>query len=496
MEHALRKNEVIAQLVRSEHGNLGEYAPVVKLTAMEDPEFLAHIIAWDLLKGQIRDTKIALPVASLAVPSFDGELRENSLAHLLLLSPRDLARAVRFTRDPAVALGSTQRKRLSLVVEQYLRAREEKPRFFESAAMQHRESMKELYALNHIKPGDFANRVLFKGQKVGVFKDIAELKNMSAQEAASVILKRKIPFLVLQGAMGSRLKEPDVVLAMIGQMSATELVTNTKMLERLGIKTNPALRAAYEAGLQKVATSKKATLKTTRAAEQIGDKQLSEKLRGAQEKQLKALGGVDGDWLVLGDKSGSMSAAIDGANQVAAILAKMVKGKVHLVFFDSTPRYFDVTGKNYDEIKSITGRVTANGYTSIGCGLQYMLDKKLRMDGIAIISDMGENTHPHFAAVYQKVAKAFDSEPTVYLYIVGAHFPPGQNPVSMSMNRIGVDVQEFDLNKGFDYYSLPTLVQTMRVQRYSLVDEIMETPLLTREQVLKGEKDGNVREAA
>jgi len=60
---------------------------------------------------------------------------------------------------------------------------------------------------------------------------------------------------------------------------------------------------------------------------------------------------VDGNWLVLGDKSGSMSACIEVARHVSGTLAKFVKAKFHLVFFDTTPRHFDVTGKTYEEIQ-------------------------------------------------------------------------------------------------------------------------------------------------
>ncbi len=41
------------------------------------------------------------------------------------------------------------------------------------------------------------------------------------------------------------------------------------------------------------------------------------------------------------------------------------------------------------------------------------------------------------------------------------------------------DLQEFDLGAGTDFYSLPNLIKTMRTNRYSLVDEILTSPLLT-----------------
>jgi hypothetical protein len=52
------------------------------------------------------------------------------------------------------------------------------------------------------------------------------------------------------------------------------------------------------------------------------------------------------------------------------------------------------------------------------------------------------------------------------------------------MQQSGLDMQVFDLTGGVDYYSLPNLIQTMRTNRYSLVDEIMSTKLLKLADVL------------
>ncbi len=300
---------------------------------------------------------------------------------------------------------------------------------------------------------------------------------------------RQIPFLIAAGAMGSRMKEPDVLMAIIQRMSPTELVTNMKRLEKLGVKNIPALRAALEEALKKTASSGKNMLKTSKAVESVDDEKLKAKLNALQEKQFAAKvqkQGVEGDWLVCGDCSGSMQTAIEGARQVAAILAKMVKGQVHLVFFNDTPRYFDVTGKTYEELVSLTSRIGANGGTNLGCSLQYILDRKIQVSGIAIISDGGENRQPVFADRYKAYIQKWSTEPTVYFY----HLSGDADFFSVNMRQAGIGFETFDLvSKGFDYYSLPNLVQTMRVSRYSLIDEIMESRLLTLDQVLGLEEE-------
>lgn len=494
MESGLSKNQILSELSRSPHGKLAEYIPVGKKAAAQEPEFLAHLIAWDHRKGQIRDAKVALPLISLSDSKFPEELVENSLAHLSLLGPRELLKAYRFSREMKFP-AHQMRKQIKPLIEGFLRGTEKNWNEWQHIAIQHRHTLKELYALNHLKPSDKINTVLFGRHldktratlpKGSIFEKVAELKNMTASEAAGTILEKKIPFLIAMGALGSKAKDPDLVLALIKRMSATELVTNTKMLERLGVKDNPILKGAYSEAIDKASSSSKNVLKTTRAAEQIGDEKLKSKLRGMQDKQLSSMA-VEGDWLVLGDKSASMSAAIETSKQVAATLAKMVKGKVHLVFFDTSPQTIDVTGMSLDVIQAKTKYVTANGGTSIGCGLQRMLEGNIEVDGIAIISDAAENTPPLFVDVYKKYCEKYTKEVPVYLYRCKDMYPGhyATRDLKKYMAAAGFDLQEFNIENGIDYYSLPNLVATMRTNRYSLIDEVMETPLLTLKDVFK-----------
>jgi hypothetical protein len=491
METGLTRNQIISELTRSEHGDLRKYVATGRAAAAQESEFYAHLIAWDAVKGQIRDAHVALPVISLGTESYPKDFIENSLAHIALLRPRDFLRAYRFGLD--LKLKSRQRKTLNSLTAHYLHYLEGNRGRWDRTAVQHRRTLKELYALAHVKPSARAQLVLFLNNYPpdSVFEKIAKLKDMSAIEAAGTIMECKVPFLVAIGALGAKAKETDLVLALIERMSPTELVTNAKMLEKLGVKTVPVLKTAFDEALQKATKSKKGTLKTTRAAEQIEDAGFREKLVKLQEAQLQNLGGVEGNWLVLGDKSGSMTEAIETARQVAAILAKMVKGQVSLVFFDTAPRFIDVTGKTYEQIKALTKSVSANGGTSIGCGLLAAIDKKVDIDGIAVISDAAENTPPFFVDQFKAFSKVYGKEVPVYLYRCGNCSPwGGDRDLAEALKRAGLDCQEFDVRKGVDFYSLPNLVATMRTNRYSLADEIFATPLLTLNQVLK--EDANV----
>lgn len=477
MEKGLTKQQLIGVLTKSPHGDLAQYAPIGLQAAAADPGFFAHLVAWNHRKGVIRDAKVALPVLALASAGTveDDELRENALAHIASLDPRNLVRAIRFSKGQPLL----QRRALYRMVERYLRDREASRGRFERVAMQHRASLKELYALLHVKPGQVAQEVLFAGAKQGVFGVIARLKDMAPDEAAGAIAKNRIPFLVAMGALGAKAKDPTVLQAIIAAMSPTELVTNAKMLDKLGVKTNPALRATFETALQGAAGSSAQVLKTTRAAEVVGGS-TGEKLRGVQEKQLSKMT-VEGNWLVCADVSASMAAAIDVARQVCALLARVAGGSVHLVFFNNSPTYHDVTGKAYDDILAITKRQVADGGTSPGCAIQYAVERKLDIDGIAIVADGNENGLPFFHTAYQRLCKELDKLPPVYVFLL-----KGDPPNMLDNARLsGVELMVNDLRGGVDYHSLPNLVQTMRTNRYSLVDEINETPLLRLADVFK-----------
>jgi hypothetical protein len=506
-EIGLRKTAVIRELTRSPHGKLSEYVPVGRQAASSDPDFFAHLIAWNEKRGQVRDAKVALPILALS-NGVTEPFRENALAHLAKLDPRNFVRALDFAREVKTpGHGRTLRR----LVDQYVRAREANWAWWERSVLQHRASMKTLYARYHLKPGKAEYQVILNRRSAKglshalpptgtVFETVRLLPMLAPGEAATAIVEQRIPFLVAVGAIGKRLKEDDALcIALLERMSPTEVVTNTKMFERLGVRTRPGVRSAFESALARVAESKTTSFKTTKAAEAVESEALRTKLRAAQEKQVEKLDSVEGNWLVLGDKSGSMEHSIEVARQVAAALARVVKGEVQLVFFDQSPHYVEATGKTLDQLLEATKYVQAEGATSVGCGLQYAVDRGFDIDGIAIVSDAEENRPPLFASVYARFAAREGKTPPIYLYRVflpaaeraKLHriYGPGfldRDTLTPSIEKEGFDVQVFELSPDFDYYSLPNLVQTMRANRYSLLDEIRATPLLTLRDVFRG----------
>lgn len=487
METTRTKQDVIGILTLSPHGDLAQYRAPVFQAIEDDPDFFSHLIAHNQRKGAVRDAKVGLPLLALASlpPQFTGEeYEENAFAHLALQSPKQLLQAYRFALKEQRLPGRMMK--FGKLIGRYLKAREMFPAWWNAVALQHRESLKALYALTHTAPSMHAQAHLFdRAYLGGVFNAVRTLRTLpTTQEIGGIIEHFNIPYLVARGALGARMKEPDVLIAVIDRMSPTEIVTNARALQKLGAQNHPAVRAALGQGLVRARKSKANVFKTTQAAQALAkddaDNPLVAQLEDLQERQL--VRSVAGNWLVLADKSSSMLAAIEAAQTIAGTLARMVQDKVALIFFDAMPYYVDVTGKTLAEIKARTKGVQASGQTSIGSGLMLAIEKKLPVDGIVIVSDGGENHQPFFAHVYGAAYRGAKVQPPVYFYKLQGD----PDRLSESLKAGGVDLQTFELTRGaVDYYALPNLVQTMSVKRYDLVQAILDTPLLTISQALR-----------
>lgn len=443
-----------------------------------DPYLYAHIIAWNHKNGKLFSSKLAFPVISLRG---NPEFSENAIAHLTLLDPRKLIRAYNYSKH-LTSLGNPikgdKRKVLQWAIQKYIEIREKDRKWWDSCVVQNRKAMKALYTVSHKKPSRYAQSVLFDNQypKVSVFEIIRNLKNMSSKEAAGHIINHKIPLTIATGAVSS-IKNNDIILALLEGISGNELLNNTKRFEKLGVLQDTTLKAAFEEAIERAKKDKRVnTYKASKAKEVIKDKKLSNKIMSVQKEREKKEKGIEGNWSVLGDCSWSMKESIEIARKVASLVASAVKGKVYLIFFNTAPKFFDVSGMSYDDIFQKTQFIIPYGGTSIGCGLDYLLQKEIIINGIVIASDGGDNTVPMFDPTYKKYTNKFNINPTVYHIWV-----PGDP------NRLGsLDyIEKIDASRGFDEYVFPNLTNILKANRYQLMDDILDTPLLTFKQVFK-----------
>lgn len=486
MDKALyQKNQLIAGLFKIGHGDLKLYVEAGLQAAKYDPNLFAHVVAYNAATGEVRDSKVAFPVIALrGLSKGDDELAQNAVAHLLILGPRELYRAYDFSKSltaQGLVISGGYRPLLQEGIQQYLKVREHKRSVWDNAVLSDRKAMVGLYAVSHTKPSPRAQAILFEHEypKGSVFEAVKNLKDMGVQEAAGTIINFGIPFPVAVGA-GVNVKDELIALALIEQMTGNQVLNNTAMLKKLGVLDNPVLKSAYDKALERAKGDKRVhTLKAQIAANIVGG-DAAKKLEKMQEEKLEQSAGVEGDWLVLGDKSGSMTGSIEGAKQIAAVLAKQVRGSVYLVWFDTMPTLQDATGKTLKQIEQDARYVRAGGGTSIGCGLEYIREKGIVVNGIVIVSDGAEHSGPYFVEAYGRYAKQMQIEPMVHMFRV-----PGEpDSLSGQFERAHVPAEVYASESGIDYYSLPNIVRGLKTGRYKLLDDIMQTPLMTLAQAL------------
>ena len=499
MEKDLTTQQIIGGLIKVGHKDLDLYTEDGLIVVKRDPHLFAHLIAWNNNHSEIRAGKAAYPVIALRGEAGENKVYyENAVAHLLLLDPKTLVKkALPYHHKLGRVSGGASTLLKEAIIERE-RLRMGNRSWWNATALQHRQSIKSLYAMYHIRPSMYVQNILFgqptgkiiikkksgkPGPEIGarlypegsVFEALKNLKSMSSKEAAGMILKYKIPFLIAVGAVGGIKNNVDLGLALIERMTGAEVITNSNILKDIGVLEIPELKSAYEDALERAKKDKRvSSFKADRAASAITDERIKSKLEKVSETRITDLKGLEGDWLILGDRSGSMDESIVKAIEFSAILSRSVKGKIYLVFFNTRPQLFDVSDKSLDEVRKMTSGIRADGGTSIGCGLELILEKNIIVNGIAIFSDGGENQYPFFPNVYEKYESKMMISPTVYLL----HVPGDKDALSDSMKRINVPFEKIDV-KDMDYYGFPNLLKLLRTSRYTLIDEIMNTNLLT-----------------
>jgi len=537
------RNQLVSSLMKLKHPSKGDgkvdnvskldiYSEVALAVARQDPGVLGHFIAWNAEKGSVIDLKVALPVFALrGLGASDTEFAENAVAHMLILSPRELVRSYEFnwhltnsqvvtsegvkcfktrteytlfkarllkdspTYDPnlkvsafPMGISAAWRKLLERGLKLYLENRESNYIRFERAVLSHRASMERLYKLAHKKPSLMAQQVLFdrKYPKNSVLEKVRNLRNMAALEAAGTIIEYNIPFQTVVGALNvaGQAKSREVMLALIEGMTGNQLMANAKSLERVGVFKDTVLKAAFDSAVERAKKEKKGkghALGAQRSSAQVEDVGVARQISSVQEARVGQLRSLDGDWAILGDASGSMSQCMEVAKRVAALITAKVSGNVKLIFFEYGPTAFDVTGLNYEEISRKVRGVGSGGATSIGSAMDYLLAGNHLVNGIAIISDGGENRAPMFAPTFKKYVERTGIEPTVYLL----HMPGDHDVLTGNCKSADVQIEKMEVPAESDFYSLPNIVETLRANRYAFIDEVMETPLMTFERVFE-----------
>ncbi len=515
--------EVLNTLLTTPHRQLMPLWPIHQQLCAKDPRFYVRLAAWYFDKGEVRDHK-EMFLITLALSKFEGH-RDVGLALLRKLPPFQVARVVDFIHgrketkrktihepvdpskpnqrprgpgrhsDPDKAPPARKKKKVREVVGEfglfrsvprslrtevmhYLAEREANPEWFDSTVLIARKSLKRLYTILHIKPGERAQKVLFEDQppedsRLATLKRIVQLND--AKEQARLIQEALIPFRVALSLVSEM--SPAVLEALIDRMTPQEVINSLGMLRRHGALANPELKLLVDLKLERARISKKvSTFKTEVAIQAIeGEVKLRAKLEQVADEQIKARGCIRRPTALLVDKSGSMDLAIDVGKRIAAMISAICEKELYVYAFDTMAYTLEAQGRDWASWKKAFEGINAGGETSVGVSLELMRRRKQRVEQVIIVTDEEEYNPPFFVESYLKYRQEMGVDPLICFVKV----PDSTTRLEEQCKRAGLTYSVFEFNG--DYYSLPNLVTLLEPpSQLDLLLEIMDYPLPQR----------------
>ncbi|BAY85825.1 hypothetical protein NIES267_53270 [Calothrix parasitica NIES-267] len=465
--------ELINTLLTTPHRELEKVAEFHKIIIELDPLFYGHLAIWYQQNGDVRDHKEVF-VGHLLTSNIE-EHRDAGFVMLQQFPPYQVARIVDFMKQQRGKVPRSTRT----AVTRYLKAREINPQFFDRAALRGRKAMKHLYATLHIKPGQRADAVLFKGTPpedslAYMLKQIAKAETPAEQ--AALIVEHSIPYTIAIGAV--KQLTPTVLVALINSMSPQEVINNLKSLQARGAMEHPEVKALIDGKLEEGAVSKRVSaFKATVANDAVKlDATTAQKLEKVTNEQVKKRGKIRKSTALLVDKSGSMDKAIEIGKRLAAMISGITEADLFVYAFDNMPYQVKAEGSELTDWERAFKMIKAGGGTSCGCAVEAMYLRKQVVEQFIMVTDEGENSAPYFAEAYSKYCRLLNVAPEVIIVKVGY----ASDWVEARLKQKQVQVDTFTFNG--DYYSLPNLVPLLsRPSRLELLMEIMETALPVRD---------------
>lgn len=485
----------------------------------KDPVFYAHLACWYQKNGQIRDHNEVFS-AMLATDTY-LENREIGLAlwrdqpvfmkHKILGFVEGKKVKIRTKTGNKIQRGKKKidevridEKLVGLKQnlptsfrkerETFLRWLESDPERFDAVALRNFNDLKALYAGGHngVKPCSRAQKILFEKKypedsRLNVFKKVTSAS--TPEEQAKLIVENKLSYTVAVGLIDK--VTPTVLIALVNAMTPQEVVNNIASLEEKGAFDNPDLKAIIDAKLEKATTAKNvATLKSKTAKEtgRVKNEEIIKKLDDIADKQVKKAGTIKMSTAIFVDKSGSMTLAIEVGKRVASMVSGAIETSeggivkpVPVIAFDTAARPITAEGTTLTAWEKAFKPVIADGGTSIGVALDYLIRMNWGVEQIVIITDEGENNIPFFSSVFPKYLEKFNgSVPRIVVINVPDNAGHISHNFTNNLKTANIEFELYQPEKN-DYYGLPGLLMLLsRHSKLDLIYEIMAYPLTKR----------------
>jgi len=462
--------DVMNSLLNTPHRKVADVMPLHAKYASEDASFYAHLAAWYMKNGDIRDHKEVF-IATLFQSPIESH-REAAYAMLMDLPVHQVARTMGhmrtfFKKVPRIA---------RTAVKDLLKAYEMNESRFDQIAVRSRNPMKQLYATFHVKRGERAGAILFdrvfpEGSLPYYVKMLCA-KNLTEEDRARLIVEKSIPFVTAMDALPG--VTPVTLAALIGAMTPQEVVNCMAQLKRRGAMDDEVMRKMIHEKIDRVSTDKRASGAKAAVAADVAalDAETRKKLEKATDDTIKAKGNIRRPSAIFIDRSGSLSVAIELGMRVASAVSGACVSDVWVYAFNNMATEIESPGKGAtDWSKSFRG-LQASGGTCIGSAFAALERHKRVAEEIVIITDEAENAQPYSGDAYISYCKATGTAPHITIVRVG-------NASDYCQKRLvaaGARVDTIDF-KG-DYYAITNLVTMMsRPSRLDLLMEIADEPL-------------------
>jgi hypothetical protein len=475
---------ILNALLSTPHRNFSPYIGLFKHVHERDPLFFGHLAAWYFNNGTVHDLK-QLFVAFMVTSRFSDEFRSSGLAMLLELPPYQVERVIGIIKGHnerggqyVEGIANSVPRSLRTAIEQYLRERESNHEAFDNVVLHARKAVKTLYASLRIKPGEYAQRVLFDNDppqesRLYVLKVLAKIDDPGEQ--ARLIAEHKIPYRV--AISGLRQVTPSVLAALVSSMTPQEVINNLSSLKKRGAMEHADLRELIESKLEAAKSDTRVSaLKTRQALKSANlDAEMTSKVESVGDKQIKAKATIKRPTALHIDKSGSMEAAIEVGKQIAAMIAPVCEAGLFVYAFDEMAYPITAKGNDLSDWEKAFKGISANGYTSCGVALDMMRRQKQVVEQVVLVTDQQENRKPMLVDALQAYEKELNVPPNVTIVNVGNY----SNQLERALRAASITVETFTFSG--DYYSLPSLLPMLAGgTRLELLMDIMAYPLPDR----------------
>ncbi|MDD5649836.1 MAG: hypothetical protein PHF86_05350 [Candidatus Nanoarchaeia archaeon] len=499
--------KILNSFMTCPHRDTGELQKIHAEMREKDPVFYAHLAAWYKKNGDLRDHNEVFTAMLITDPFLDN--RETGIALFQNQAPFMKIKILSFIKGKKITLREktgeqvkrgkkmideikNSKKQVGLIknipnilrteIERYVRWLEKDNDRFDSVALTNFNDLKSFYAGKgvQIKPCPRAQQILFEEKfpedsKLTVFKQIREAD--TPEKAANLMVQHKIPYTI---AVGLRDKiTPSILIALINNMTAQEIITNIASLQEKGAMDNPGTKKLITEKLEAAKTAKNVTALKSKRAKQTGrvkDETVLKQLDEIADKQIKKSGSIKVSTGLLIDRSGSMDVAIQVGKQIAATICGSMEADLFGVAFDTMAQAVKASENTLTAWEKAFAPIHASGRTSVGCALDFMIRYKLYAEQLIIVTDEDENQNPRFADVFPKYVQEMKVTPAIIIVRVGDK----KTGLSTSLKNAGISFDSYEPS-GNDYYGLSGLIPLLsRKSKLDLVYEIMDFPLPIR----------------